>query len=274
MDSSDSTSLDTLRPINYHHFGVKVFHGKYIQSYSYKEWTEDVVVHATSYLSQIKYHQGEVREPYTANWLLIILILLFAAIAYTKSYHQKRFNMLWKGFFNWKVSQQIIRYEKVYFHPVNVILSSVFLVVTSLFFALAYKSLYISEVNLALLAFIIGLGVVFMALFKVLMYNYSSWLLDLSEPLQDYIFQSSLFNKLYGLLNFILIVLLIYSPLSDRLVIGISLFSLLIFMVMQLFRGVLIGVQNGLSVHLIILYLCTLEILPWLIIGKWIGNLL
>jgi hypothetical protein len=274
MISQNSTSADSSQLKQFSAYGVETYDGTYHKAYSYKQWSNDVVVHANNYLSQVKYHQGELKESQTSNWIVIILLIVFSAIAYTKSFHQKRFGMLLKGFFNWKISQQIIRYEKVYFHPVNVILSVVFLVVTALFFALAYQSFYVSDVNLALLTFLIGLGIVFMALIKVAFYNFSSWLLSISEPMQDYIFQSSLFNKLFGLINFILIVLLLYSPLSDKVVIGISLLSLLIFMLMQLVRGLLIGIQNAIPMHLIILYLCTLEILPWLIIGKWIGNLL
>lgn len=255
-------------------YGIKPFDGVYNPTYSYKQWVLDVTVYAQDHLSKVEYHKGEPQTSSVPNWVPIVLIIVSALVAYSKSYYGKRFNMILKGMFNWKVSQQIIRYEKVYAHPVNLILTLVFLITTSLFFTFVYHKNYNQLIEPAYLFALMAVFLLAFGLVKLLLYSTSAWLFDVNEVMEDYSFQNTLFNKLYGLLNLVLITFLLYAPINDQLILGISLVSLLIFMLMQLIRGLLIGIQNAIPVHLIILYLCTLEILPWLIIGKWIGNIL
>lgn len=255
-------------------YGVMPYKGEYQPDYTYKQWALDITVHAKHYLSQHKYHQGESQNQLVPNWIAFVLILVLVAVAYSKSFHAKRFKMILKGFFNWKVSQQIIRYEKVYAHPVNILLSTVFLVTTSLLYAFYYFHHYNQLVEPLYTFGLLGALILIYGLLKLFVYSFSAWLFNINEMMEDYSFQSSLFNKLFGLINLILLVFYFYSTVSQQLILGISISILLIFMLMQLVRGLLIGIQNAIPLHLIILYLCTLEILPWLIIGKWIGNLL
>lgn len=254
--------------------GVKPFSGVYQPAYEYSEWTSDVVVHAKNYLSQIKYHQGELQQNTVPNWVAILLVVVLGIVAYSKSFYPKRFKMILRGLFNWKVSQQIIRYEKVYAHPVNVMLSVVYLLATSLLFAFYYHQNFNQLLDPIYAFALLAVFILVYGLLKLFLYSFSAWLFNVDEMIEDYSFQSSLFNKFFGLINLILLICFLYSSISQELILSISLVSLLIFMLMQLIRGLLIGIQNAMPLHLIILYLCTLEILPWLIIGKWIGNLL
>lgn len=275
MNYDNNINNDSLNYHLYSGYGVEPYEGNYIEVYEYREFVGDVVVYSKNYLSSIEHFDGELNAKLLVpNWLTVIVVLLIGLIAYVRSYHNKRFSILIKGLVNRKVSQQVIRYEKVYFHPVNVLLSIVFLISTCIFFTLAYQHTYSPKVNVLYLSSIIFVGIIVIAIVKIVLYNFSSWLLSISDIMQDYVFQSSLFNKLYGIINSGLIILLLFSPFNTQLIILSSIAILFVFMLMQLIRGLLIGIQNAIPLHLIILYLCTLEILPWLIIGKWIGNLL
>jgi hypothetical protein len=205
------------------------------------------------------------------NEVTLLIILCFIGLAYTRSFYRKRFKLLTKIVFNWKIAKQIIRYEKVYTHPVNLILTSIFLIISPLLFALHLHSSRELPFSVEQIYLWLGLGVIVFLVTKLGLHYFFSWLFQLKDAFEEYIFQSSLVNKIYGIINLVLLNCYLFLYSTDRVFIQISLISLLLLLGLQYIRGVLIGFQNGISIQYIILYLCTLEILPWLILIKWIN---
>ena len=105
---------------------------------------------------------------------------------------------------------------------------------------------------------------------KLLLYKFSAWLFGEEEALEEYLFQTTLFNKYLGVVYLILTTLLIYSSVKIEVLYYSGLIMLALFLLFQLVRGFIIGIERGSNLLFIILYLCTLEITPWLILGKWI----
>lgn len=103
---------------------------------------------------------------------------------------------------------------------------------------------------------------------KLLVYRFSAWLFQEGELINQYVFQLNLYSKFMGVLLLVLWILLIYSPISASVLFRIGLFLLLLFLTLQTLRAFVIGRSEGKSLLLIILYLCALEILPWLLIFK------
>lgn len=253
---------------------ITPFYGQYEQHYSKAEWVEDVVAYNAYYNSQINYKQGVLKHSLVENWMLFILLFGFTSLAYVRTMYRKRFNMLVQTFSNWKVSKQIIRYEKVYAHPVNILLTINFILCFPLFFCLWAAALL--EINYSLIPLyfsILGPLLIYIVL-KLLVYKGSGWLVALNEPIEEYVFQANLFNKYLGVVYLILISFMMYSPISSDFLAQTGLAILVIFLSFQLIRGVIIGIENGINLYLIILYLCSLEILPWLVLGKWVKSLL
>lgn len=244
-------------------------------NYNYDVWINDVVSSSLNYSKNEPYFEGIENNATHFPLITIIIIILVALVSFLYSFYRRRLALLFKTFFNWKVAKQIIRYERVYSHPVNVLLFIVFLVSTPLFYSLSYQAIEESpEIKIINLALVIAFFTISYLLFKFLLYKLSAWLFEINNLIEEYIFQTNLFTKFFGVINLMLIILLLFSPVNKLLIIGISLSALFIFLVIQLIRGVLIGSQKVIPLQLIILYLCTFEILPWLIIGKWVKNLL
>jgi hypothetical protein len=250
---------------------VVPFEGEYQPPYTFQEWTVDLIPYAKHHFNTIPYQEG-IDISSSPLWISLIVFLCFAAIAYVRSYHRKRFNLLQRTLFNWKTAKQIIRYEKVYTHPVNLILIGVFVIATPSFFSFSLSGVLPSEKTNVGLIFWIGLPLAIYLVSKLLLHKFFAWLFKAEEPMEEYIFQASLFNKLFGILNLVLLTFLLYSNINSITLIQLSLAALFMFLGVQIIRGLLIGVQKGISILLIILYLCTLEILPWLMIGKMIEN--
>jgi hypothetical protein len=248
------------------------YDGLYEQPYTIYLWSVDVYSVSKEYHNSIPYKEGTPVINFVQPWMLFLLLIGFLGIAYVRAFHRKRFSMLFQTFINWKLSKQIIRYEKVYTHPANLILTLIYLFSIPLFLALSYKITSSSQFALSQLFFIIQIPLLFYILLKFIAYRFTAWLLDEKEVIEEYVFQANLFNKYLAVSYLILSTLLLYSRFSPNVLIGIGLAILLSFLLFQVIRGLIIGIENGKSLYLIILYLCTLEILPWLILGKWINT--
>jgi hypothetical protein len=101
--------------------------------------------------------------------------------------------------------------------------------------------------------------------------------LNLVSETNEYLRNIFLFNKIFGLIVFPLLVAHPFIDIKFRFIFiyaGIIIFVLLF--ILRIFRGIVISVKNKFSIFYIILYLCTLEILPVLIFYKlynsYIGN--
>lgn len=221
---------------------------------------------------QNAYKSGHPKEKNYPQWLLFVFLIAFLGIAYARSTYRKRFSLLMKTLIHWKVAKQIMRFEKVYIHPVNLILNANFLFSLSLFFSFSFLITEHDEFNLLNVFPVILAFLVSFIILKLLLYKFSEWLFDVNEVIEDYIFQANLFNKFLGVLFLGLNIFILFSTFSTTLLVKIGFFSLLIIYAIQLFRGLNVGVHHHAKWYLIILYLCTLEILPILLLIKWVKS--
>lgn len=235
-----------------------------------QEWSDelyDLEVESTT----TKWKNGEAHQ-ITYGWgFLGITLIGMCLLATVAAFYRKRFTLLVDVLFNWKLSKQVIRYEKVHSHPVNILLMITFLLFFPLFYSLSLSILR-PELEFAFLIKAISLFIVIYLIAKLILYQFTAWLFDEGKLFNQYIFQVNLFSKFMGVLLLFLWILLVYSPFSPLLIFRLSLFFLLLFLALQTIRAVAIGRSEGKDLLLIILYLCTLEILPWLLLYKSFEN--
>jgi hypothetical protein len=98
---------------------------------------------------------------------------------------------------------------------------------------------------------------------KVVVYRIIGWIFRIQNATSEYLYQSSLMSKAFGIIILPLVVLFPFlesevQPWIPRigLVIFIFLYAL------QIWKGIKTNLKNALSGYYIILYLCALEILP------------
>lgn len=236
--------------------------------------SSELSVPLLQHYQKIPYYNGIQKVAFSQAWILILLVVLFAGLAYAKAIYSKRFNLLAKTVINWKVAKSIIRFEKVYSHPVNLILNTIFILSAALFLGLCFSIKY-SNQPLDSYFFLGLLGPITSYLIsKLILYKFSGWIISDSEIIEEYVFQANLFNKILGVILLLINSLLIYSSINAGILISIGFSSFLLLFFLQLTRGVFIGREKGVKYLPIILYLCTLEILPWLILIKLVKTLL
>lgn len=234
------------------------------------DWVDTLMIHQSIFQPPQKRFDGEPMSSNTNSWVIAVLLIGFSFLAISRSVYRKRFTMLHKTLGNWKLSKQIIRYEKVYTHPVNILMTLNFILMLPLFFSLIYTKLFNLEASVEkqYLFFTVPLAVYLIV--KTGCYQFSGWLWDEKAVVEEYLFQSNLFNKYAGVVFLILTSLVVYAPLDISIIGKAGVAILILILIFQLIRGVVIGLENGKHLFFIIAYLCTLEILPWLVIAKWI----
>ncbi len=119
-----------------------------------------------------------------------------------------------------------------------------------------------------LLLSIMGFLVVVFTL-KLVVYRFVGWLFDVRKPIIEYLYQSSVMSKAFGIILMPLIVVFPFmEPQAREWIpkVGFTVFILLY--LLQIGRGIGANLRNTLSGYYIILYLCALEILPLSILYK------
>jgi|TARA_B110000503_G_C7119025_1_gene401623 hypothetical protein len=233
-------------------------------------WIDTLIIHGEGFSINPVSYEGTVAQPNSSAWIIVVLLIGFSCLAISRSVYRKRFNMLYKTLENWKLSKQIIRYEKVYTHPVNILLSLNFILMVPLFFSLVYVTLFNPSTLLEQQYIVFMVPLIIYLLAKTGLYQFSGWLWNEKPVIEEYLFQSNLFNKYSGVAFLFLTSLVVYSPIELSILAKIGLGTLGLLAIFQLIRGFMIGLENGKQLLFIIAYLCTLEILPWFVIGKWI----
>jgi hypothetical protein len=108
-------------------------------------------------------------------------------------------------------------------------------------------------------------------LLKYLVYKGLGWLLLLQKYFSEYLYNFFIYEKILGVLLLPVVIGIPFMPsvfLPGLIKIGISL--ILLCLIIRIIRGISLSFKLKVSILYIILYLCTLEILPLLIFLKLI----
>ncbi len=210
-----------------------------------------------------KYH-------YQPSWLLLIIVFGVMILGYLYSAFNTRFNTFVKAVFLSRFSVQASREERSLSHPFSLLLSLNFILITSLFVLQVITSevFFHTDVDFSLLSFL--LVVLFIAgiyFVKIIFLRIFSFILDKQETISEYLFIIFLLSQFLGIVLLPVVICTAYgpAPLAHACVyLGmLLLFSAFLVRVGKGISMVMLGRQA--TLFYLILYLCTLEILPLLI---------
>jgi len=203
------------------------------------------------------------------DWILGIIILAYLVYGWVNVRFSKYLKSVVLSSYNYFAARKLQEESNVVRSNVFMVLNALFFINTSLLISLWFEfnhSPILGQKGLVL--FFIILGIV-MAVYGVK---------GICLALLDFIFMTKgaylnynanvfIFNKLFGIILLPLITIIPFVPadfVQPLFLIALSVFGLLY--LMRIFRGLQIGIKNGLSILYLILYLCALEIFPILIV--------
>ncbi len=215
-------------------------------------------------------------QNYNRDWIFGIIILCFFLLARINVFYKKRLNQIFKAFISRRMLNQLIRNGNLFNERLSISLSFIFVSTFSLFlFQLSYFFFKIPDYGIN--------GFIFYG--KIFLFILSFWFLKMltikligitfktKKQTSEYLLNILLFNFVTGIFLLFYLVLTTYTQLNIFLYLGI--FILFIIFLYRISRGVLIGISfSKFSILHLFLYLCSVEILPLLVLTKFIINIL
>lgn len=203
------------------------------------------------------------------TWPSIILTSALLLLAFTKAFGTTRIRQIYKSIFSYYSANEVVREEKVFFHQVNFSLFLVYLFTISLLLYFVATAINPSNNNPFLYPSIFGL-VTIAYLIKFLFNAILGYLLDCSQYIPFYTYNVLLYNYLLGILLIPSLALIYFSDFSTTVILNMVILPLIcIVLLIRFVRFFAIGISNNFSYLYIILYICTLEILPLVVLGKF-----
>ncbi|MCW3806734.1 DUF4271 domain-containing protein [Plebeiibacterium marinum] len=209
------------------------------------------------------------------NWNKDILsgfiLISVAILGFLRVTNFKYLKELFSSLIYTQNARKMLKTVNLHYQKPAFILNSLFLFNTSIFLYQVinhYQIRTYSSQNLILIPIIIGIILIF-GLIKMALYRFVAFVFDTIPETKEYLFFSSLHNKVFAIAILPIILVLPYiSPeaIQGVIYLGLSIYTLLY--LMQLFRGFAIILKNVASLFYLFLYLCALEILPIMIVYK------
>ncbi len=221
----------------------------------------------------------QLRKNENSFWVLILFLVVFSVLAWVKVSYSKRLRQFFDAYLNNRYIRQLLREEFVFSHPVSVALSGIYLVTGSLLLLKANSCFHwnfftdtnSADQSLVFLVFIkILAAIAFFYFSKIFLIRLSAKLFSANQEINEYLFNLILFNNILGFLFLPLATLVVFSNVfSERSILlfsgGMALLSFLFRIVKCFYIG---SSTTKFSIWYIILYICTLEFLPLIIVIK------
>ena len=201
-----------------------------------------------------------------SDTFFVILLFDLLLIALLKAFYWKITKQLFLSIFAQRYANQYLREENVFAERATILITVIMLINLSLFLSKMIFGINLSPYNFSKI--FIWISVFF--LIKTLVIHLLGYIFILKSLAQLSIDFSFLFDRALGITLFPVIVFMFFSSISASVTLYIiSLGIMLFFLLIKMYWILKIGIVSfGLSKYYLFLYLCTLEILPLLLIIK------
>ena len=203
------------------------------------------------------------------DWLVGVLLISFLLFASVRLIFNKYLSQLIQSTINYSTFTRTFRERYFNLFHASFRLDLVFSLILALF---GYQSFNIFKISLGAArtyyTYLICLGIVFgYFLIKKTIYHIIGILTESKTEVQEYLFSITVYNRVLGLFIMPVTATIAFIPLANAepmLYAGLAVIA--IFYLMSLFRGAKIFLKKHFSISYLILYLCTLEFLPLVLI--------
>lgn len=200
-----------------------------------------------------------------------VLFLTFLFFVWIFVRNRKRLVQVIKAFYVNRVANQLLREEVTVVNRISVLLSCLFVVTLSLFMAQVNRYFGWFDLGENGLDYLLIAGAIVVAYgAKIVTVRFLGFVFQLKKEASDYLFSLFLFGNALGLFLLPVVVCLAFvKQVETGIFVYIGNFLVVTFIGVRIIRGVLIGFNSlRVSKFYLFLYLCTLEIMPLMILLK------
>ena len=202
-------------------------------------------------------------------WMTWVFLLVFALLAWVRVVYARRYRLLWRTILRLQILRQVMREELLFSHRASLVLFTNFILSAGLLIYAAVRHYDLLEGGMNGFIFFLVLSLVLLGayLLKFLSMSILGWLYRDEGLLREYRFEVFSVNKALGLILLPLALVVVTSNVGKlQILFTIALIIWVLFFLFRLVQGLVMSFAYRVSRVYIILYLCTLEILPLLLL--------
>ncbi len=208
------------------------------------------------------------RDVISNDWILGLFMFISLLFLWVKTFYKKYFSLLLGSLLSYQVSLKLMRERNIITRRVSFILNFIYAIVLAAFILKTFEFYEIKIFNfskfetlLILINFIIILSVM-----RLFILNLVGLIFNSTQIFNEYIHNNFIINKNLGLFLFPLLIMQVYIAEEIKIIFIITGISLIIISyIIRFYRGFQIIIKKDIFLFYLILYLCTLEILPVLL---------
>lgn len=221
--------------------------------------------------SQVHFSKGpKPIEPQATDWVTGLIIICMILLAWIQASHSKRLKQIIRSVALPYYVNQLEREGNLYNERITLGLGFIYITGISMLLYLFYQQFSLSAgmKNYVVFLLIFG-GVVAYIVLKAGLIQMSGVVFKTQDQTHAYRLNALIFNHTTGIFIFPVLLLAIYWESEPFIWIAAGLLSIML--IYRFIRSISIGLSNSkFSVFYLILYLCTLEILPLIVLAKFI----
>lgn len=217
------------------------------------------------------------RNHFKHDWLFGIFIFLIVLFVWIRVFYSKFFATLANALVSFQLSLKLFQERNVLSNRVSLVLNFIYIIVTTIFiFELIEYSGFAGTAMTGMNLFLLLLNIVMIyTVLRVMILRLTGSLFLVTPLLSEYIHNTFVINKGLGISLFPVVIMIHYLPyriVPALLVFGVALYA--IALLFKGFRAYQIIIRKDILIFYLVLYLCTLEILPLLLGYKFVISLI
>ncbi len=211
----------------------------------------------------------------TPDWLLGVILLVITILTWLRFVFNKNLGQIFDAFFSNSITNQIVRDENILVQRASVLLTIIFnLVAAVLLYQISnvydLTPDYVGEGFTRFILYALLISLIYSV--KFILLKLTGYIFNQDRSIATYIFNIFLINNVLGIFLLPIVIGLAFLPgiYSVFLIYAGGALALSAF-IYRLIRGLIIGLSSSsFSPYYLFLYLCTLEILPLLLVFKFL----
>jgi hypothetical protein len=267
IDPTDSVLSKDLNP---------VFHRVSIDSTAeYQSLLSKGILPAKSFFTshQLKINQFRPSQfnKYQPDWILGLLLACFILLAWVQVFYRRRLRQILMAPYSRRFLSQLVRDGDLFSERIALATGVIYLVTLSLFIYQLNELVLVMDTGKLLRGFpLFSLIIVLLFCFWILkigLMRFLSFIFKTRQTTREYILNILIFNILTGIFLLPLLIFVVYM--KSVIFLWICMIIFVLFFFFRFLRGFLIGISiTKFSYVFLFVYLCSLEILPLMILMK------
>jgi len=217
------------------------------------------------------FYAQEITRNTFPDWYFILVLLILFGIAWVRIVYGKFLNLIWISAYSFQIATKTYKEQSVVQRRFGLGLDGLYLLNGSLFLFLLNHffapNIFQKEGILVVFQFMIFLSA--LVFLRIIVMRITAYIFERNELFQGFLNHFFIYNKVIGLILIPFLISIPYTTGTLQQVLIFSGVSLVIAVyLIRLFRVIIYVIKNVVLFFYLILYLCTLEILPLLVVIK------